>query len=290
MSKKKHVKKGTTQSYETPSEVLSKDCVYPKCVTYDGIVHTRFNPMGFGHELQTRMTKLFHQLVMEHSDLTMAEMGYLHQSSILFEDGRIKVRMYFHPELATYREIQANGNTIMKPIPQLGCMNGYFFILTGDNIDLNQVIGFDKILIPKFKIEYDELGKQAVRLKRNVEDTKLQEVMYVECNLPITVAACMDLSLADSNYRVSVETVGQTNNPKNRIIIDGKENSFQVWVDLQFSEGNCGFDPGEVVPYLLSLVEKNRNRYDDQKKLAEKAEEKTEKNKKKSKKASAKFM
>lgn len=285
MSKKNKNKK---MKYETPTEVLFSDSIYPEFTVQGGVVYTRFQPIGFGHELQHLMTDLLHELVMKYSDMTLAEMGFLHTISILYEEGRVKMRIYFNPDLATYREEQANGQSVMKPIPQFGIMNGYFFVLPGKDIDLTQVIGFDKILVQKSKIEYDELGKPALKLKKDASDMKMQEVLYVECNLPVTIAACMDLNLFDPNFKVSIETVGQTNNPKKRIIVDGKENSYQIWVNVQHSADESGYDPDTALPYLIGLADRRNEKDDAQKELADRAAEDAKKKKKKEKESKQK--
>lgn len=286
-------KKQKKERYETPNEVMLRDSEYPHNVIYDDVVHTRFKPMGFGHELQKLMVGLLHAIAMDKSTMfgepmTLNEIGFLHQISILYEEGRVKMRMYFAPQLASEEHQSANGHVENVPIRWFLRLNRYFFVVQ-DN-DLSGVTGFEKIVAPKYKIEYDELGRPAVKLKKDGSDMKLQEVMYIDCNLPITIAACLGISLADPNFKVSIETVGQTADKKKRIIIDGKENSYPIWINVEHSVNPHSYDPVEVIPYLIGLTEKRQTRYKEQKKLAEKAADDSEKKSKKKNKNKCKYL
>ena len=267
---------------------------YPHYVTMNDVNTTWFKPITTDHTLQKLITQLMHDIVLNsNSDKTLAEMGFFHQISILCEDGRIHTRVYFHPELATYKKGTANGRYDLSPIPQLGIFNGYLFVLTGENIDLTQVIGFDKVMLPKCKIEYDEAGKPALVLKKDASDLKLQEAMYLECNLPITVAAAMDLDLADANFSVKALTVGMESKKK-KIMIDGKENSYPVWINVTHSHDNGnqtrGYDVNSVIPYLTSLSLRRSSKREVQKELMQKAADKAEKQSKKGAKKNYKYM
>ena len=198
------------------------------------------------------------------------------------------MRMYFAPQLASEEHQSANGHVENVPIRWFLRLNHYFFVVQ-DN-DLSGVTGFEKIVAPKYKIEYDELGRPAVKLKKDGSDMKLQEVMYIDCNLPITIAACLGISLADPNFKVGIETVGQTADKKKRIIIDGKENSYPIWINVEHSVNPRSYDPVEVIPYLVGLTEKRQTRYKEQKKLAEKAADDSEKKSKKKNKNKCKYL
>lgn len=294
MSKDKKKNKKEVQ-HENPirdyAGIMHTDACYPNMISSDGIVFTTFKPIGFDHEIQTLMTKLFHNLVMKFSDKTMSEMGYTHQIAVLFENGTIKLRMYFHPELATYEELSANGKAVRKPIPQLGIMNGYFFILPGNSIDLSLVTGIEKIMMPKVKIKYNERGNLAIKVKDDAT-MKLQDAFYVECNLLLTVASILNLNLTDPNYTVKATTVSQTDK-KRAILVDGRNNSYQIWINVTFSEDSAissGYDPEDAIPYLTAIASKAIDAKQSQKKLMRKAEDKAEKKKNNDKKKLSKYL
>lgn len=270
--------KDKNQREVTDANIMFKDehRIYPNVIVNQSskVAMTRFKPVGYGHDLQELISTKLHDLVMQNPgcDMTLAEMGYLHRIMILQEDGRIRIKIYFNPELATYKQTTPNGQYIIKPIPQLIIMNKYFFIIDDVNA-LPNVIKFEKALMPKGKVQYDELGKPTIKLKNDGTDLKYQETMYVECNFPMTIAAAMDINLDDPNYRVSASTLGKTNQKTKAIMIDGKENSFPIWIDLEFTswdldDSHAGYDTDSVVPYLLSLASKTKKAHTNYKTLA----------------------
>lgn len=293
MGKKDKSKEQTPHDVRMPS--LSSDYpIYPLTATSveNGVTieETSFSPVGYGHELQRLITLKLHELVMEMSTKTLAEMGYLHRVMVSYEDGKIRIRIYFHPELATYKEETANGQYVLKPIPELMIMNKYFFIVP-DNGDATGIIGIEKVLAPRGKVEYDELGRRALRLKRDGTDLKYQEAVYVECNLPITIAAVMNISLDDPSFKVTAETIGQPGQERN-IMIDGKENSYPVWIHAAYTsprhdDTHVGYSTDDVIPYLTMLAECRERSYKNTKKLTEKVSDTAKKKEKKEKKKSS---
>ena len=275
-----------------PMEGVSiHDCAYPNYVKADdGVAHTWFHPIGYGHQLQQLITKLLHTLVMKYSDKTLSEMGYFHHSSILLVDGRVDIRIYFKQELATVEKPTMNGQTYVEPIPQLGIFNGYLFYLEGDQIDLRDVVGYGEELMPKCKIGFNELGHPALFFKEGGE-MKKQNVCYIKCNLPILMAAAMDLDLLDPNFNVMVRTVGYGSNRKRQVVLDGKENQLPIWVGVQHTEeDHKSYDPNNVRTYLVNLQEKISKRHEKQRELMSHAEEKTSKEKKKKNKPKKNFV
>lgn len=293
MGKKDKSKEQAPHDVRTP-RLKSDYPVYPLTSTSveDGatIEATSFSPIGYGHEFQRLITMKLHALVMGMSTKTLAEMGYLHRVMVSYEEGKIRIRIYFHPELATYKEETANGQYVLKPIPELMIMNKHFFIVP-NNGDATGIIGVEKALAPRGKIEYDELGKRALRLKRDGTDLKYQEVIYVECNLPITVASVMDISLADPNFKVTAETIGQPGQKRN-IMIDGKENSYPVWIHVaytspRYDNSYVGYSTDDVIPYLTMILSSREKSYKNTKTLTEKVSDTAKKKEKKEKKSSS---
>ena len=291
MSKDKKKKDMQNAGYVNP--IQNSAVCYPNTIADGEMEYTTFKPIGFDHAIQTQMTKLLHNLVMKYSDKTMSEKGFMQQIAVLFEDGAIKLRMYFHPELATYEERTANGQVSRKPIPQLGIMNGYFFVLSGNKIDLTQVTGIEKIMMPKAKIKYNERGMLAVKIKdQDASSMKLQDVFYVECNLRLTIAAILNLKLTDPNYMVKVTTISQSNQ-KRAILVDGRNNSYQVWIHVAYSSDESisrGYDPEDAIPYLTALASKVVDSKQSQKKLMREAEDKSEKKKSSDMKKLSKYL
>lgn len=275
MSKKDKMKKFSVN--KALDSMMDMNVSYPDMLTNDHVVYTKFKPIGFDHSIQTLMTELLHKLVMQYSDLTMSEMGYMHQISVLFSDGGIRIRMYFHPDLATQTFMTANGRTYQKPIPQIGIMNGYFFVIPGDQIDLSQVTGIEKIMAPKTKIKFNARGNKHLIIKDDAS-MKLQEALYVECNLPITIAAIMDIDITDPDFSVSASTVSQADN-KRAILVDGRSNSYQIWVNVKFGERatETGYNPNDAYAYLVQLASQIQDAKSVQKKLMSQASEATEK-------------
>ena len=288
--KKKNKNENPFKPQSNISEATPKS-YYPNMVSTDGVVYTSFMPIGYDHEFQSLMTKLLHGLVMKFSDKTMSEMGYMHQIAVLFENGAVKLRMYFHPELATYEEHAANGRVIRKPIPQFGIMNGYFFILPGDSIDLTAVTGIEKIMMPKAKIKYNERGNLSVKIKEDAT-MKLQDAFYVDCNLLTTVASVLNIKLTDPNFAVKVNTISQVDK-KRAILVDGRNNTYQIWIHVTFSADDSislGYNPEDAIPYLTAIAVKAADAKQTQKKLMREAEDQTEKKNKDDKRKLSKYL
>lgn len=230
-----------------------------------------FEPVGSSHELQLLITDAMHHLVIEDGRVTLAELGFLHQVMISYCEDHVSVKIYFHPKLATNMMRGINNATKLVPRKELEIFKNYLYVG-----NLEDVITYDTIQMPRCYIEDDELGRPALRMK-NSDKTDDMEVLVLNCNLPLAVAFACDLSVADPMFAVSYETVGATGkNVKGHLVLNvGAKQEFPVTVRVRFTDNTVcpdynSYDPDAAVPYLISLAEKARDARNNQKKLARK--------------------
>lgn len=232
------------------------------------------------HDLQNMITETMHDLVMERGDFTLAELGYLFSSTLGYsrEEDQIHLRIYFDPRLACRAVRNPNtGKKSLVPVAELYTFQNYFFV--GQVTDC---MGFTKMTLPKYKVEADELDRAAVKFKDN---DKYEEVtvMYLECNLAITLAAICNIDLKDPGFTIkySMDDIKKKKSALKVSINPEDYNQFPIDISVQYSgtpeEYNIQYDPEDAIPYLTERMQKRAR---DMSKLAE-VEDRIHKEKKK---------
>ena len=245
----------------------------------------QFEPMGVNHELQELITDLMHKIVLREGKYTLAEMGYLHMSSVAFVNDHVEVKVFFAPELSTATGSLVNGKATAEPNPILNVFKNYLFV---GSLDAN--VSFSNMRVPKYYIDRDERDQLAIRIKdkknKNADDT---EVMVLYCNLDLILAAYYDANLLDPDFNVSCETIG--NSSKNNeetpgiMISMGASQEFPVRVMATIPVASDGYETTDAIPYLIGKMQAKKEAKKTKKELARKvsnsAEEMVKKNDKK---------
>lgn len=242
-----------------------------------------FDPVGVTHELQQLITDLMHQIVMQDGQYTLAEMGYLHMSSIGFVNDHVEVKVYFAPELATRSSRALNGIGSIEPNPNLNIFKNYLFV--GDAKDNSAFVNMNA---PKYTIDRDARDQLAVTVKSGKKNREEMELLVLYCNLDLIIGAYYDTNILDPEFSVTYETIG--NSSKNTednpgiMISMGANQEFPVRVRATVPmEGE--YHPEDAIPYLLSKMQARKETKKAKKELARKvsdsAEEMVKKNNKK---------
>lgn len=236
----------------------------------------QFEPMGISYELQELITKLMHKIVLREGKYTLAEMGYLHMSSVAFVNDHVEVKVYFAPELATVTGSKMNGKATVVANSILNVFKNYLFV---GSLDAN--VAFANMQVPKYYIDRDERDQLAIRIKdkknKNSDDT---EVMVLYCNLDLILAAYYDANILDPDFVVGYETIG--NSSKNNeetpgiMISMGASQEFPVRINASIPVNSTGYEPNDAVPYLLSKMQAMKETKKTKKKLARKVSDSAE--------------
>jgi hypothetical protein len=244
-----------------------------------------FNPIGVDNQLQMEITKLMDTIVKERGDMTLAEMGYLHMSSVAFTGDHVEAKVFFAPELAMDNEHSVNGS--MKAIPNeaLNVFQNYLFV--GDVADN---VSFGTITCPKYRIEEDALGIPAVTIKEGKGFKEDTEVVVLNCNLDLMLAAILDIDLFDKYFSVSYQTLGKNGeaskknkkdeeeNPAPGIMISmGANQEFPVMIMVKYSHNGGGmYRPENAIPYLLAKLQASKETKSVKKELAQQVSDSAE--------------
>ena len=252
-------------------------------VLSEGKTITRFAPLGYKDEhitIQELITAALHKRLQETGVITAREMGYLYCSTTMLSGDRMQIRLYFHPELATKKVMLPNGQIEFHPIPEFGLLNKYFYVSEPGQTDLSGIIGICRAEVQKSKIEFDELGRKALRVKEN--DSKYQEVVYLECNPSILIAYIMDIDLDDPYFNFASRPVGKiTKKSPNAIVSDLAKKNHPTWIDvIQSTEGYTGYDPEKAIPYLINKIQQYQKSESMRMELREAVQDKSAKAKK----------
>ena len=242
-----------------------------------------YAPNGTDHRLQRRITELLDSIAKENKQWTLAELGYLHINTLLFdqETGQVQLKIYFDVHYAARLvSSKVNGKKELTPVDELNAFEKYLFVGP-----LTRAVTFEKIMAPKSKMIEDEKKRASLRFK---DDAKLVETdcLVLNCDLPITMAAMHDISLMDPQFKVSCSTVGAGGKDKKKTIITSGAKRY-VPLRVTVTAGNvidgdgepAGYDPEEAVPYLKASRERVQKANQNRDKLAEKARDKAEKHK-----------
>ena len=242
-----------------------------------------YQPIGIDHELQRDITNMMHNLVLNDGRFTLAELGYLHASDCVFDriTGDIKMRVYFHAQLAA-RMIQSDtsSNSVIKPIRELSVFESYLYVG-----NLNDVIEYDNVLMPKTDIVNDEIGRASLVFKGNGAKMVETPVLIINCNLAILLAAITGTNLLDRKFNIKCETLGAVK--KGEIMLttssDRVEMPIKITVTRTADPGSY-YDPSDAIPYLSSQFDEISEKQNEQIKLEETVRKKARDSKKDKKK------
>lgn len=243
-----------------------------------------YEPNGVDHRLQRRITELLDRIALEEGKWTLAELGYLHINTLLYdrETGRVNLKVYFDVHYAArVRKDPVTSKKQLLPVSELKAFENRLFYGP-----LMNVVSFETIMAPKSKMVEDEMKRPSISFK---DDAKFVETecLVLNCNLPITMAAVHDINLTDPQFKVKCTTVGKGSKTKEKSILTSGNRRFapvQVTVtagQLVDDDGNAlGFDPDDCRAYLTALQEQRRVIEKNRSKLEDKARDKAEKPKK----------
>lgn len=281
--------KGKHQKENTQNVTIESEAIFPnRKQEDDGTIVTTFSPVGTDHGLQDLITQGLHNAVKSDRTCTstLAELGYLHFSTVEISNGRIQMKIFFDPRLCTNEVLAANGRKSLQIKPELiRLVNNRFVIVAQDSpgdttINLEGIIGVEKTLAPQGKIKYDELGRPALYLKKDTSDMKSREVIVVYCNMMTALAYLLDIDMT-AGYHISTVSASNRTNSDSKVMIDGYNEVHPVWITVRYTKN--GYDPRTVVSYLRNLAESNRSVISHRKKILEEVKEETGKKKKKEK-------
>ena len=244
-------------------------------------IQYEYPPIGQSTDIQDLITMLMHECVLRHGAMTLAEIGYLNMNSLMYnrKRGSIDLKVYFDPRFCMVPVKNTTGSSDkIRPRDQLRCFEGYLYVG-----NLNDCISFEKIRVPKTEVIDDELGLKALRIK-NMDKSEEKAVAVLHCNLPIAIAAAMNISLSDPQYSIKCSTVAGTKS-KNIIMVGDSED---IPVALKVIRGttcaDLAYDPDEIDDYLEMKSSKQVDQREKHEEIAEKIKKKAKDQKKKAEK------
>ena len=245
-----------------------------------GVIVKEFEPTT--REIQDLVTNLLHKRTMEAGKVTLSNLGYLHSSALRFnvETGTLDFQIYFDVRYCL-RPVKSgtSGAITYYPVDELEIFSMY--LVPGD---IREFYSIEKIMLPKTSNQEDENHRYSLTMK---DDAKFVEtdVLVIHADLGITLAAAMNISLLDPNFKVSCRPVGMSNAKKDRKIMQMvKGDEVPVYVTLTHSVDAAKYDKNEIPPYFSGIQDamfaarKNRRELnEDIKDKADKAKKKREK-------------
>ena len=234
----------------------------------DVVKRITFDPMGTDHTLQQLNTAHLHQLIAK-SDYSLAELGYLHASSVSFVKDHIETKIYFVPELATTKKPSSFRTTSSDLVLHPGFKEFQNHVFLGDPDALIRAGGavFVDMAVPKYRIDTDDAGKPAIIIKDGHKLDHDGETLALFGNIELMLASYLNLSLFDPNFLVSYQTIGNGDNQDADhpaiMISMGAEKEFPVKVTVQWSADNTiPYEPETAIPYLMEKAKKDQRVYD----------------------------
>ena len=244
-------------------------------VTVDKVTYP---PNGTTHDLQKAITDLMHRIVMDAGKFTLAELGYLHINTLTYdkEQGQLYLKVYFDVHFAArVRKSEVNTARTIVPVQELTVCENYLYV--GNIVDS---ITYEKILAPKTKTVEDVAGRPALQFKEDSSKIVETDALVLNCSFPITMAAMLDVSLADPEFSVACETVGKGGKNAIKSIVATSNNAeVPVIVTVTHThEDTEPYDPALAVSYLVNLRERLKKADHNRDKLKESVREKAKKN------------
>lgn len=233
-----------------------------------GVVSKQYDSIGRSKQLQEEITHLLHEIIMANGKFTLAEIGYLHMNTVTFVRDHAEVKLYFIPELSTTKSNEF-GSIKVSPSPMLKVFQNYLFV--GDNLDA--VVSFENVTVPKYSIVNDDLGRPAIHIKDGKKHEDDAEVLVLHCNFALTMAALNGVNLTDPNFAVEYETIATGGKNAEVVMTIGNEKEFPIMIKVSFSPNPTGYDPDQAIPFLIAKATQAKNAKANQKKLARKVSE-----------------
>lgn len=252
----------------------------------DGVptCHHFYDSAGIDQTLQKMITYFLHNRAME-CGYTLAQLGYFHMNVASYTEEGEEIKIYFHPSLATITTYKRNGSPEQKVNPVLNIFQNYLFVG-----DVSNVVTFDTIATPKYRIEEDDMGKPALHLtKLNKKMDDGVEVLVMHCNMNLTLAAIHDVNLFTPKMEYSITTVASTDAKENSIIAIGSRQEYPIKIGFDYAANHEPYDPSMAVPYLMSKYKQNQEAHHNQQKLSKKISAEAKDIKKKKENKSSKF-
>jgi len=243
------------------------------------VEHITYAPNGTSHALQRKISEFMHELVKSVGKFTLSELGYLHINTLTYnqETGALNLRIYFDIRLAA-RAVQSttNKSKMIVPVQELEIFKDYFYVGK-----LQDVVTYEKIMAPKTKVVEDEMHRASLQFKDSNKYIET-DVLVLNCNLAITMAAIHDISLTDQEFTVRCSTVGKGGkNAVKSIITTANMKEVPVSVTIVHnanSGGINGYEPDDAISYLTALQEEQyriaKNRDKVQQKVRKDAKDK----------------
>ena len=211
------------------------------------------------NELKQRITQLLDELVRKTAKYTLAELGYLHMSTVSYVDDHVDVKVYFDAKLASVEQALPNGKRSYVPTNKLDeCFQNYLYV--GKAVD---IASYDEADVPKYRIEEDDLGKPAIVIS-DKKSTDTSVVLVLHCNLDLVISSILDINPFSEGFEINTKTVGKYSSKKSdkhRIIIAAGANpEFPVDVEVTFNPNAISeYDPELAIPYLVAKVNNVRS-------------------------------
>lgn len=252
-----------------------------------------YGPGIEGASFAAQVSNLMHQIVKTVGKFTMAELGYLHLNTLTYDQTTrsLHLRVYFDARLAARVKTSTTSKTrTIHPVTELSVFKNFMYVG-----DLEDVVTYEKIVAPKYKIVTDEAGRQSVQFK---DGAKFEETnaLVLNCNLALTAAASHNLALLDPEFNVSCKTIGKSSKSAAKsIITTAGMKEIPVIIKITGSavsedDDESGFDPQDAIPYLQMIRERGAQAAHNQTKLQKKVRDEAKKaGKKQQKKRNAGF-
>lgn len=252
------------------------------------IATKHYNAVGVDHEFQRDLTNFMHRLVADVGEFTLAEIGYLHMSTLNYNltTQSIELNIYFDVRLAgrRNRDVVVAGQNI-APVKALNIFQGAFFVG-----NLEDTVSYDRITVPKVEIVDDDFGRKAVHFK---DSHKMQEldVLVLHCSYPLTVAVLNDIDLKDPNYKPIAHIIAKAADDAMKSVVSNvSQTTVPLSLDVEYTEGRSGYDFHDAVPYLQNLAGISNRAEQNHAKIIEAVADRTKKAKKKANKNSDKWF
>ncbi|MCM1531951.1 MAG: hypothetical protein NC114_06725 [Ruminococcus flavefaciens] len=248
-----------------------------------------YDAVGIDHTLQQDITKLMHELVKADGRFTLAELGYLHMSTLVYnlQTQCIELKIFFDVRLAgrSNRNVVVDGFNI-APVDELNIFNGYFFVG-----NLADVVTYEKIMCPKVEVVEDDLGRASLRFKEKGHEVKKLDTLVLNCSYPLTMAAVSNISLMDPVYKPVAHIIAKAaDDALDSIVANVKQTTVPLSVDIEYTEGYGGYDHDDAINYLQRINGATTAASRNQDKIVREVERRTKKNRKKNSSKSDKWM
>lgn len=221
-------------------------------------------------QFQEEVTNLLADLSTQYG-VTLAELGYLHMNSILYNGRSLEMAVYFLPELACETRTLPNGSQVSTPKAFFNALSGYFYYG-----ELKNNCGLVSMSIPRYKVKTNDDGHKYLMVKDKLDERE-EEVMAIYCNVDMVMAAIHDISLMTPGYRISYNSIGSTKK-KRPIMISASSDMYPIDLSVEWDDSDSGcYDVREVGEYFEYIISNKKEKKKAEGKIAKKASSKSKK-------------